>query len=431
MAARTPSLTRRQMLALTGGLSAGFVLSACGTGTGGGAAPTGGSSGGGGGTLELWANAATAGDTGSPLHQAAEAFGKANGVTINIQGIPTEDLVPKLTTTSSGGSGPDVAIVDVSSVPQLAAAQVLADVTSQSAEVADAFGTELLAGAGYDGKQYGLPYTTNNVALYYNKGMLSKAGIEVPSTWDDLRSAAVELTGGDQYGYMLGASGFGSFLFWPWLWQNGGEILSDDLTKATFADGPGMEAWEFYANLALKDKVAPQEFVAANSSWDQYVAPFVQGRVAMMAIGPWGTGPVTDGNPDLDWGAAPLPGKGSQATVLGGTAVGVGANSANADVAWDFVRWVTDAGQMPYIQKTGNIPARLDVVESDWAAEDPVRKVFIDQIAVTRARPALPSWGDIEWGVMADAWDSVIQGQKEPAAALTAAAEAADAKLSS
>ncbi|ACQ79936.1 extracellular solute-binding protein family 1 [Beutenbergia cavernae DSM 12333] len=430
MPARSSRLSRRQMLALTGGAAAGLTLTACGTGSGGGAAPSGGSSGGG-GTLELWANAATAGDSDSQLHQAAAAFGEAHDVTINIQGIPTEDLVPKLTTTSSGGSGPDLAIVDVASVPQLAAAQVLADITEPSAAVADAFGTELLAGAGYDGKQFGLPYTTNNVALYYNEDLLSGAGITVPTTWDELREAAIELTGGEQYGYMMGASGFGSFLFWPWLWQNGGSILTEDQTQAAFADDLGLEAWEFYAGLALTDQVVPSEFIAANASWDQYVAPFVQGRVAMMAIGPWGTAPITEGNPDLAWGVAPLPGQAENATTLGGTAIGVGYNSQQADLAWQFAEWVTAADQMPYIQETGNIPARLDVISSDWAAEDPDRQVFIEQIAVTRARPALPVWGDIEWGVMADAWDSVIQGQQEPAAALTAAAEAANEKLSS
>ncbi|WP_154794012.1 ABC transporter substrate-binding protein [Occultella kanbiaonis] len=432
MSTSSPRLSRRQLLAIGGGVASGLTLAACGTGSGGGGDdPTGGGSGSGGGTLELWANAAIAGDSDSGLQRAVLAWGEANGVTVNVQGIPTQDLVPKLTTTSSGGSGPDVAIVDVSSVPQLAAAQVLADVTDQASSVTGDFGDELLASSSYDGSLFGLPYTTNNVGLYYNRELLDGAGIAVPTTWDELREAAIELTGGDQYGYMMGAQGQGAFLFWPWLWQNGGTILSEDLTTATFADDLGQEAFAFYAGLAVGDKVAPPEFVGSNASWDQYVAPFVQGRCAMMAIGPWGTAPVVEGNPDLQWAVAPLPGGAEQASVLGGATISVGHNSGQSDLAWELVSWLTASDQMPYIQDTGNIPGRRDVIDSDWASEDPDRLVFVEQMEVSRARPALPVWGDIEWGVMANMWDAVIQGQQAPADALAAAAEETNQKLSS
>ncbi|WP_147918854.1 ABC transporter substrate-binding protein [Ruania zhangjianzhongii] len=433
MTRRDSRLTRRQLLTLGGGAAAaGFTLSACGTGPAGGSDPTGsGGESGGGGTLELWANTATAGDADSPLQQATQAWGEANGVTVNVQGISTQDLVPKLTTTSAGGEGPDVAIVDVSSVPQLAAAQVLADLGGRADAVSGDFGEELLAGSSYDGTLYGLPYTTNNVALYYNNTMLGDAGIEVPTTWDELREAAIELTGGEQYGYMMGAQGQGAFLFWPWLWQNGGSIMNEDLTAATFADDIGQEAFAFYSGLVLEDKVMPPEFIASNASWDEYVAPFVQGRCAMMAIGPWGTAPIVDGNPDLDWAVAALPTGTEAASVLGGTGIGIGYNSANPDLAWELISWLTAADQMSYIQDSGNIPGRADVIDSDWATEDPNRQVFIEQMEVARARPALPVWGDIEWGVMASMWDAVIQGQQAPADALTAAAEEATATLSS
>src|SRR5690606_7764693 len=252
----------------------------------------------------------------------------------------------------------------------------------------------------------------------------------VPTTWDELRDAAIELTGGEQYGYMFGAQGQGAFLFWPWLWQNGGQILGDDMTAA-FASDEGIEAFEFYAGMAMTDKVAPPEFIASNASWDQYVAPFAQERVAMMAIGPGGTFPVQDANPDLDFGIAPLPSRKESASVLGGAAIGVGHHAQNAETAWEFVRWMTASEQMHYIQDTGNIPGRTEVVESDWAKEDPLRQVFIEQIPVSRARPAIPTWGDVEWGVMANMWDSVIQGQAAPADALLAAVDEANNALSS
>ncbi|WP_182113207.1 MULTISPECIES: sugar ABC transporter substrate-binding protein [unclassified Actinotalea] len=423
------NLSRRQLLGIGGGIAAGIALAACGGG--GGSSSGGGGGGGKPGTLRIWANAAVAGDADSGLQRAAKAFGEAKGMTVQVEGLPTADLVSKLTTAVSGGSGPDVAIVDSSSVPQLAGAQILADLTDRTGGVAGDFHTGAMEYSTYAGKQYGLPYYTNNVGLFYNKAMLSDAGIEVPTTWQDLRSAAIELTGGDRYGYMMGPAGYGAFLFWPWLWQNGGQIVDADATRAVFDDDKGIEAFEFYANLHLEDAVVPPDFLAATSGWDPYVAPFAQERVAMMAIGPWGQNAITEGNPDLDWGVAPLPQGSEKATILGGATIGVAANAGAPDEAWEFVEWVTGGEQMEFIQASGNIPGRKDVIDSAWATEDPVRQVFVEQMEFARARPALPTWGDVEWGVFANAWDSVIQGQASPADALRSAAEQATEKLSS
>ena len=41
----------------------------------------------------------------------------------------------------------------------------------------------------YDGKLYGLQPITNSIALYYNVDVLEKAGVAVPTTWDELKAA--------------------------------------------------------------------------------------------------------------------------------------------------------------------------------------------------------------------------------------------------
>ncbi|WP_324651734.1 sugar ABC transporter substrate-binding protein [Georgenia sp. H159] len=380
-------------------------------------------------TLTLWANTAIAGDSDSPLQEAARAFGEANDVTVEIQGIATTELVPNLTTAVTGGGGPDVAIVDSSSIPQLAASEVLTDISSQAEAVSGDFHEGAWQYSQYDGKQYGVPFDSSNTALFYNVAMLEDAGVEVPTTWEELREAALELTDGEVYGYMLGAAGYGSFSFWPWLWQNGGQIASEDVSSIEFNSPEGHEAFEFYANLYLEDEVVPPDFLTVTSSWDEYIAPFVQERVAMMAVGPWVIESIREGNPELDFAVAPLPEGEEAATILGGASLGVAASAENPELAWEFIEWFTAADQMHYTQDMGRIPGRVDVIESDWAQEDPIRQVFIEQMPDARARPAHPLWGDVEWGIFATAWDSVIQGQKTPAEALDDAAEEAEATL--
>lgn len=433
------AIGRRRFLGLAGTAAAGLALTACGTsavsdkpqnnppGSSGG--PSGSAAGPAGGTLTVWANAALTADKTTGLGKAAAAFGAQRGLTVDVQGIPTTDLTAKLTTTIGGGAGPDVCIVDSSAVPQLAAGKILADLTSRSSSIAGQFVPDAWKYSQYQGKQFGIPYYTNDVVLFVNKDMMAKAGAKTPTSWTELQAAAVELTGGGQYGYMMGASGYGAFLFWPWLWQNGGAIVAADGITPTFADAAGQEAFAFYADLAIKQKVAPPEYVAVTSSWDAYVAPFVQGKVAMMATGPWGVKSITTGNPNLNWEVAPLP-KGKQAaSVLGGATIGVSTSTGRADLAWEFVNWITAAGQVSAIQDTGNIPGRTDVLDSDWAKADPHRAVFVAEIADAKARPTLPTWGSVEWGVMADAWDSVIHGKSDPIAALTKAQTDSVAKL--
>ena len=276
-----------------------------------------------------------------------------------------------------------------------------------------------------------MPFDTSNVALFWNKKMFEKAGIaSAPTTWDDLRSAAKELTGGKQYGYMLGAKGYGSFLFWPWLWQNGGTITNPENTTATFNDPAGLEAWQFYADLYLTDKVVPPTFLGVTDSWDQFTQPFLTEQVAMMAIGDWGIAPLAKGNPGLAYEVAPLPKKVKNATVLGGNAVGITKATKNVDTAWKFVSWLTDVKQESVLENGyQRIPARTDITGSSFAQGNQARSVFVEQASAAVSRPPIPNWGDIEWGVMADGWDSVVQKKKSPAQALNDAAAAATAKL--
>src|SRR6266576_3156461 len=46
----------------------------------------------------------------------------------------------------------------------------------------------------YQGKQYCYPIGTNSVGLFYNKAMLAAAGIQPPTTWDELDADAKKLT---------------------------------------------------------------------------------------------------------------------------------------------------------------------------------------------------------------------------------------------
>jgi multiple sugar transport system substrate-binding protein len=380
--------------------------------------------------LTVWGTTAMIPDQNSALVQSGKAYAAKFGGSVTFQGFAAKDLTTKITTALAGGSGPDVVLFDISSVAQLAAAQQIVDITDRFASIKDQFFAGGVAAGQYQGKQYAVPYSVNNVALFWNKELFAKAGIAAPPTnWDDLLSAAKELTGGGNYGYMLGASGYGSFLFWPWLWQNGGAIANADNTAITVNSPEGLEAWDFYANLYLKNNVAPPTFLTVTQSWDQFIAPFMQGKCAMMPIGPWGIAPLKAGNPNLQYGIAPLPKKKQSGSVLGGSSLAVTSVSKHVDSAYGLIAWLASADQEKVLDSYQLIPGRVDAVNSSSITGNPALETFVQQAPAAQTRPTVPNWGDIEWGVMADAWDSVIHKQKGPEDALNAAATAATAKL--
>jgi multiple sugar transport system substrate-binding protein len=119
---------------------------------------------------------------------------------------------------------PDVLMLDNPDVQQIAAAGALAPLDDFGLS-ADGYAKGVVAASTYQGKLYGLQPVTNTIGLFYDKDMLDKAGIKPPTTWDELKSAAMKLTSGKRYGIAFSAPAAheAAWQFLPFMWSNGGE----------------------------------------------------------------------------------------------------------------------------------------------------------------------------------------------------------------
>ncbi|WP_298803564.1 extracellular solute-binding protein [uncultured Pseudokineococcus sp.] len=133
-----------------------------------------------------------------------DACGEEVGVDIERQSIPGGDIISRVLQQASSQTLPDVLSIDNPDVQQLADAGALAPL-DQYGVSAEGYSQGVVDANTYEGELYGLQPTTNTLALFYDPAALEEAGVEPPTTWDELRSAAETLTEGDRYGIAFSA----------------------------------------------------------------------------------------------------------------------------------------------------------------------------------------------------------------------------------
>lgn len=360
-------------------------------------------------------------------------------ITVEFEDVPAEEFTDRLTTRIAGGNPPDVAFVDQSAVVDFASRNALLELgpyAERSAAVkvedyVDAF----LNAAVFEDKLYGLPFDGESTGLFYRTDLFEAAGIaNPPTTWEELEAAAQALTDAEArtYGFIVFATE-AAYYWYPWLWQNGGELLSEDGTQIAFNSDAGKEAAEFYVRLA---DYSPADYLNSNS-YDGRVA-FAEGQVAMYVAGAWFAGVMQSEFPDITgkWSAAPLPERKRCATTVAGDTLVIPASSSNHDASWKWIEFLS-APQNLALWTLGTpenpstlLPTRKSLLEDPAIfANNPILEGFAQQMAcgVTNAAPN-PRYGEVE-SILNDALGRAIYGETDAATALDEAAEEGQAIL--
>jgi multiple sugar transport system substrate-binding protein len=351
--------------------------------------------------------------------------------------VNNDKALQKLTVALQGGEPPDITYQYGSSLPQLAAAPGLVDLTAwtQQPEVNwEDFVQGARDAATFEGKVLGVPALIDNLAVVYNKTLFDDAGLAYPNdqwTWDDFRAAAKALTDPAEkrfgFSYPMDASEDTVWHYHPLLWQNGGSILTEDGSQAAFNSPEGVEALEVLVGMAVEDGSV---FLDMQNS--PYTGLFNSGKIGMLVTGPWDLSSF----PDVDYGVEILPGfDGDHQTIAGPDMWCVFDNGGGrAQAALEFIAWLTAADQMKTdALATGHLPFRLSVIDDaafieGFGAAFPGVDVFAENLAnVEQARPVLAAYPQVS-EAMGLAIVSAMLGEKDAQSALDeAAAQANDA----
>jgi multiple sugar transport system substrate-binding protein len=360
-------------------------------------------------------------------------------ITIDFQDSPAEEITDKLLTQVAGGTAPDVAYLDQSAVGDFATRNTLVNledyIAKSKAVKKDDYVAAWRDAASYQGNMYGLPFDGESTGLFYRTDLFEAAGITAPpKTWDEFRAAAEKLTNKDEkkYGFILFAPE-SAYYWYPWLWQAGGRLLSEDGKQIQFNDEAGKRAAEFY--VGLRD-YAPEDFYNSNS-YDGRVA-FANGTVAMYVAGAWFAGTLRSEFPDIDgkWASAPLPQDQQCATTIAGDTLVIFDQSKNKEAAWKWIEFLSApqnmaAWNLGTPESPGSLlPPRTSLLEDPNAFKNNESlKGFADlmKCGVTNAAPN-ENWGQAE-ELLNEQLGRAIFGEIDAATAIEQAAQEGQPKL--
>ena len=284
-----------------------------------------------------------------------DACGKANGVTIQREAVPGDTLIQKVLQQSSSKTLPDVLMLDNPDLQQIAATGALAPLDEFGLS-ADGYAKGVVDASTYQGKLYGLQPITNTIGLFYNKDILDKAGVTPPTTWDELRAAAKQLTSGKQYGIAFSAPANyeGTWQFLPFMWSNGG----DEKNIATPETAAALQLWSTWSRTARPP--------SPSLNWTQADVndQFKAGNAAMMINGPWQF-PVLNAETSLQYDVVPIPAPRPGATVV------VAARRRDVDRAADRQQGApAEGGQDRRVPELRREPAAAGHGAADRAHQD-------------------------------------------------------------
>ena len=178
---------------------------------------------------------------------------------------------------------------------------------------------------------YAIPLMYDGLALFYNKDLIQKGGVEIPKSWWDLQTAAAKLTVHDDQGNIQVAGvamgltdnvDHWSDILGLLLKQNGADILKDTADNDTKIK----DVLSYYTNFSTKYK-----------TWDNTLPNstqlFAQGKLAFYLAPSWRIFNIEDLNPNLNFevtGVPQLP-----------TLQNISDNSNNSSASLTNIQWAT------------------------------------------------------------------------------------------
>jgi multiple sugar transport system substrate-binding protein len=345
----------------------------------------------------------------------------------------------------SAGAGPDIMNTHANYAAEFGEAGYYYPVNKfpDFAEVKKWYLPHLMESTRFKENYYGLPSSAIAFVLVCNRELFDREGIAPPKTWSEFREAARRLTKDtdgdgvpDQFGLVLMGGDKGGFAYRliPFFFKAGADVMSDDLSKIRFQSPRGIAALSLMADMYQVDHSITPGFLAYTHS--EINDLFCGNKAAMSIEGPWFRGMVGDKSPGKEMYVVPVPVPDDMLaqydtapTLQDMVMYSINAHSKHLNEAWELLKYLRneEADMFWITQDLGATAVTESALRSPAAHNVPDLKLYLNELAHARPWPPHPSMIAIASNVFTPYCQRAIVGELSPEAALTAAADEAQA----
>ena len=323
-----------------------------------------------------------------------------------------EDFKKQLALAMSEEKMPDIAVVDSSDFQFLHHMKAFADLTDAIPELKE-YNEKALEPCTIDGRIYGQPFGVNCTGMFYNKKLLEENGCEVPESWEEFQETAAKISNEDVKGFAITAlqTEESMYEFLPILWSMGGDVyrIAEENSKKAFLL---LDQMEKEGSLSLQ---------SISLTMGDLTNQFLKGKIGIMFNSSMAIDSIREGNPDLEFGVAPIPGGETSVSVAGGEILAVAENEKK-EYAIRFLKFLADKDRMKeYIDAFGFLAPRQDIMEQQFA-EDPEKRTFIKMYKAAGIREISPEWPRISL-TLSDTLRQILVEEEDPQTILNKSAE--------
>ncbi|MDO5628053.1 MAG: extracellular solute-binding protein [Mobilicoccus sp.] len=408
------ALSRRRFLGLSGGLLAAAALAGCGGSTAQrpatGPAPTS-EAGGVGVTLDQWYHQYGEEGTEAAVERYAAAYPHA---TVDVSWKPG-DYDQTVADALEGTDGPDVfEYANGPTIDMIRRGQVV-ELDDVFGDALEDFNPALIKRVTHDGRLWAVPQVADMQLLLYRPSLLAAAGVQPPTTIDELRDAAAALTTEDVAGLFVGNDGGARLMGPPMLRSAGFDLLTED-------DTFGFDDPAAAASLGVLRELYTSGHLLLDAPVDWFAGDaLARGLTAMQFTGLWNL-PALQAALDDDLGVLPWPaGDGGHPNVtVGAYGACVNAGSRHVEVAKDLVRWLWVEGtemQIDFATAYGlHIPARRSLAAEAKALHDPLPTEAVALASTHGYAQDHMLWTGASETAFTDMMARIVEGGADPAA---------------
>lgn len=344
----------------------------------------------------------------------ADDFEAKYGVPVVVEQLGFGDIRDQFKVAGPAGEGPDIITGAHDWLGELAENGLLAEIDLGEKE--EQFLEAARKAFTYDGVLYGMPYLTENIALFYNTELVS----EPPATWEEVTALAevLESAGDVTQGYVLHVPD--PYHFFPIMTAHGGYVFGQNPDGTYNAEDVGIDSEGSLAATRWLDMMVKEGHLQAGVDFEIAHTMFQTGEAAMMLTGPWALTRIRESG--VPYAIADIPDATQEAQpFLGVHGFMVSAFSQDPLLAQTFLTEfvATEETMTSFYEKIPHssafIPVREKIEDQDLAA-------FAAAGTNGLPMPAIPEMSAV-WSAWGDALTLIFNQQEDAETAFKNAAE--------